>query len=248
MLTVSCLTAFANPKRDLSDFTHTLAALRVQTHPLHEIIVMDDAPNEDKSGIAALCEQYTATHMPFSFLNWAIAGSRQYNQAFARSTGEILLLLCPHWVLAPDWVAKMLAWLIELGPGNLVSTTNDRHHLPRAEGGPPEDWFADYPMCFLTTEWQLFDHAKVLLYRQDWLPFDEDFDCPEDDLSGEHGSNHGLVYWAWQQQRQGRQLWLRRDMQMEHAKDTHSPAILEKSRIRHDWSYAIYQGKIGRAT
>lgn len=246
LITVSCITAFSNPKRDLTDLRATLTALRQQTHPLHEIIVCDDAPEEDKAGIATLCAEFGATHYPYPFTNWALATGGQYNEAVARSTGDIIFLLCPHWVLAPNWVREMVEWLVELGPGRVVATDNDRQALPREDGGPPVDWFSGMPDKFEAPSHFFMDHAKTLCWREDWVNFDTDLDCPPGDMTGERGNCHGFILWAWEQKRQGRQLWLRRDLCMEHAPATHTPCLLEKSLQRHAWSEAIFRHKTAR--
>lgn len=245
MLTVSLLMTFANPKRDVTDFHRTLVALAAQSRPLHEIFVGDQAPDEDKGGIEALCRDYGARYYRYPFQNWAIADARQYQEMFEASTGTAIMVLCPHWVLAPDWVEKMAAWLEQLGPGNVVGTDADRRHTPRVEGGPPEDWFAGQADRFECPAYNFFDHAKFICYREDWLPFDPEFDCPPDDFSGTRGNCHGVVYWAWQQLQAGRKLWLARDVGMEHAAQTHSAAVLEHSMERYVWSRAIFQRKTG---
>ena len=243
MLTVSLLMTFSNPKRDLTDFRRTLAALAVQTQPLHETFLADNAPDEDKPALEALCGEYGVQYRKWPFYHWAIADGAQYQAAFEESTGQAIMVLCPHWVLAPDWVEKMVAWLESLGQGNIVGTDIDRHALPRYEGGLPEDWFAGYPDRFECPAYNFFDHAKFICYREDWIPVDQEFDAP--DTSGLRGSCHGMVYWAWQQLQRGRRLWLARDVGMEHATATHSPLVLEHSLERHAWSEAIFRRKIG---
>lgn len=239
LITVSCITAFSNPKRDLTDLRATLTALRQQTYPLHEIIVCDDAPEEDKAGIAALCAEFGAEYMPYPFTNWALATGGQYNQAVARSTGDVILLLCPHWVLAPNWVREMVEWLAELGPGNVIATDNDRHALIRTEGGRPLNWFAHKPVRFETFDAGDMDHAKTMCWRRDWVDFDTRLDCPPGDTTAEKGNCHGFILWAWEHAvLHGRHLWLRRDLRMEHAPSTHTPWLLEHSLQRHGWSYA----------
>lgn len=245
MLSVSLLMTFANPKRDLSDFRRTLAALAVQTQPLHEIFVADNAPYEDKPALEALCREYGVQYRPYPFYNWAIADGREYNAMFTQSTGQAIMVLCPHWVLEPAWVEKMVAWLEALGPGNIVGTDADRRALPRVAGGPPEDWFAGYPERFECPAYNLFDHAKFVCCREDWIPYCEEMDPPPGDCSGLRGMEHGTVLWAWEQLHYGRRLWLARDMQMEHAVFCHTPAVVEHSQERREWSWAIFQRKTG---
>jgi len=235
--TVSCFLEFANPYRDTTLFRETLQSLRNQTYPLHEIFVCDDAPPEDRGEIAALCSEFNAIHVEYPFRNWGLANGGMYNDCYRASTGEVLLVLCSGFILGARWLEEMLKTLMAKGPGNLVGT--DFNWINREFPHP----FDSQPDPYQTLRNDNYDHAKTILFREDWIDYDIEFDAVGFD--GLTGNQHGQVWWGKQHQHAGHSLWLRRNMDMRHPR---RPQLEEFSRHVMDrffWSHEILVEKEG---
>jgi len=202
---------------DTSNLQACLKTVAAQTQPFHQIILSDDSHADDRPEVQELCRQYGIEYLEFPFVNYAPAFGRKFNRSFAQTTGDAICLLCSNWVLGSNWVEEMARWLDELGPGHVVASDNARHKMLNAQG-IPYDWFAGSPDRFKASNHHLIDEGFLtILHRQDWIPFPEAYDPPEDDLSATKGAWHAVIEWGRDLMgKQGVQLWIRRDLEAEH--------------------------------
>ena len=226
MLTVTLMIPFCKFLPDLTNLRNCLDTLDKQTQPAEQIILSDDSHPDDRAEVRDLCAQHGVTYLELPFVQYAPAFARKFNRSFARATGDAVVLLCSNWLLGPDWIAEMAKWLRGLGPKNIVAGDNMRHHQRRTPDGPEFDWFAGYADRFELTDHNYIDEGYLtMLYRQDWIPFDEAFDPEPGDLSEQKGNWHGVIDWGYRLMVKNHcRLWLRRDLQAEHQKSGNRPA------------------------
>lgn len=210
---VDILIPFCNYMHSLHNLTLCLESLRWQTRRPDSIYLADDSLPQERTVVQALCREYGVQYLPFPFVNYAPAFSRKMNGMFAQSQGQIIVLLCSNWVLSIDWLQLMLNWLVELGPGNLVTGNSDRPgHF---QGAREPVAIGDLP---------LWDSGYLeALFRQDWLPWDEEFDPAPDDQSATKGAWHATTEWHARLQRKGMRCWTRNDVTAHHLERQESP-------------------------
>lgn len=240
---ISVFLSYSGYAQPNDNIARTLSALRMQSLQPHEIIVADNSDSQQR--VVAWCGSYGAKHLSFPFSHYAYVYSANYNACFEVSSGDAIVLLCSNWILAPNWLDEQAKWLSELGQGNLVTTENDRRALVRAVGEAPRDWFADYPKRFEYNDPNYIDNAKLMIHRQDWLPFDVDFDPPVDNSKREAGNMHGLIEWGARQIVKNRlHFWFRRDLQMLHQRSPRSEEDVAIRIAQEGWSRRIFDSKI----
>ncbi len=126
-MTVSVVIACYNARRTLA---LCLSAIRAQTYPLHEVIVVDDASADDCVPIA---ESYdcTVVRQP---VNRGVSAAR--NRGVRESTGEVVFFVDSDVALAPDAIANAVAVLAADPRCALVHGTYDTE--PLIDDGPLE--------------------------------------------------------------------------------------------------------------
>lgn len=229
MLTASVLLPFCNFLHDATNLRNCLDTLDKQTQPAEQIILADDSHPDDRAEVRAICDQHGALYLEFPFVQYAPAFARKFNRSFARATGDAVVLLCSNWLLGPDWIAEMTKWLQELGPRSIVASDNMRHKQNVPERGSV-DWFAGYPDRFEVTDHNLIDEGFLtMLYRKDWLPWDESFDPTPGDESEQKGNWHGVIEWGWRlMTKEHMRLWIRRDLKAEHQESGNRPVWFDQ--------------------
>jgi hypothetical protein len=208
--------------------------------------VIDDSHPDDRPEVKAICEKFGAEYMELAFTNYAPQWCRKFNRAYEHVTGDIIQLLCSNWLLGPDYLEKMVAWLQELGPGTIVAADNARKVM-KDQYGVQFDWYAGRPDKFCESDFHLFDLGFLYtMYKADWEPWDEDLDPPEGDMSQNKGSWHGVTAWGYLQMNvRGRKFWIRRDMDARHDFDkSPTPRVDESVFLRQTYgSEALVRSK-----
>ncbi|WP_211588782.1 glycosyltransferase family 2 protein [Allorhizocola rhizosphaerae] len=126
-VSVSVVIACYNARRTLD---LCLQAVKRQSHPLHEVIVVDDASTDDSVAIA-LAGGCTVVRQP---VNRGVSAAR--NRGWRESTGEVVFFVDSDVALAPDAVANAVAILDADPQAAVVHGTYDTE--PLIDDGPLE--------------------------------------------------------------------------------------------------------------
>uniref|UniRef100_A0A6M3J4I4 Uncharacterized protein n=1 Tax=viral metagenome TaxID=1070528 RepID=A0A6M3J4I4_9ZZZZ len=158
--------------------------------------------------------------------------SRKFNIGFGLTTEDIIFLHCANTLLSRTALTAYRDAIMSFGPGNILVSDSQRQQMD-GPNGEPLDWFyyksRDYAkevaaqfgieklldlwpsslvgfMAFPIKDFSLIDCGFTqMLHREDWLPWDEDFD--------ECGSWHALTEWGYRLiEVEGKQLWVLRGM------------------------------------
>jgi glycosyltransferase involved in cell wall biosynthesis len=135
------------PSHNVGPFVHeTIASVLAQTHPVHEVLVIDDGSSDDS---AAVAEAFGA---PVRVIRQANAGvSATRNRGMRAASGDFVALLDGDDVWEPDKIARQVAYLrahpdvgavgcnlAVVEEGDLLSETAER------DGGTPDRPALDY--------------------------------------------------------------------------------------------------------
>jgi GT2 family glycosyltransferase len=120
-------------KRD--DLRENLLAIRKQTRPFDEVIVVDNASNDGTLDMLKRdFPEVVLVEMPHS----KFGACETFNIGFRRAKGPLIAILDDDVVLPPDWLARLLVEL-EKEPGTtaILSTKVVEPQMP--------DWFKSHP-------------------------------------------------------------------------------------------------------
>ena len=206
---------------DTTNLRNCLRTLAIQTVKPHQVIIMDVSNDtmqltggwSDWANVGLLCKQFDVEliHLPFRYHlpNWA----EMFNTAFKKVTGDAIMLLCANWLLARYALEAMQLGLEQAGPGHIVVSDSQRQQMSSALG-EPIDWYGDFARrCLPVTNYVLPSMGELamfqvptdtlaqvsqidvgyltILHKEDWLPWDEEFDTV--------GGWHAVVEWGFRQ-------------------------------------------------
>ncbi len=216
-LDVTILIPYCLRLKDNSHLELCLTYLNLQTRKPRQIIVLDDSELKDREGIKQVCDNYGADYLEFPYVNHSQAFARKFNTGFKHSVGDAIVLLCSNWCLEPGWVEKMVDMMERRGNDCIICCDNSRRYIDNGSGNMI-DWFAGYPDEFRSSDPNMMDSAfLMMIHRDSWLPWDEDFDPDPDKLDEwvDKANWHGITEWAHRLMRNN-QLWIKRGLKADH--------------------------------
>lgn len=211
-LLVSVIIGHYNRDRDLA---RLLRCLSRQTYYPIEVIVTADGSPPPKPFLwygkpAIITELIFQEEWPVRWVDFPRAESGRprvngcINDAVHDYTrGKIICLLHEDWWLEDAWIEKMAQSLLERGPGNHIVGVqkNFRHQI---KGG----WPYEAHVAPLPNPGFVDSGLSSMLFREDWVDWDEDFDVT--------GFGHSVPYWGFLCYWAGQHLWYNSTVHMKH--------------------------------
>ncbi len=268
MIKTTFLIPYCLRLEDNSHLELCLTHVQNQTQKPHQVIIMDDSEEKDRSGIKRLCRKYKADYLEFPYVDHSPAFSRKFKAGLEIAKGDIIVTLCANWCLAEDWVEKMTDMMERRGKHCILICDNARHAMgeadsdPEDKGRPVYDWYQRYadpkwdirpdgsriiPKEFREHNFMLIDAGFLMMIHRDfWLPWDEEFDPPPEDVARTKGAWHAVSEWGHRMLRssgRGMEMWVKRDLEAHHLE---MPSRGDDSwKVQTEWSTRLLEKKIG---